>query len=433
MRNFFQLFEMCSICYSPEHLSNLVPIKHRALKIHEEEELEIGYDLLWSDNDDISVETLNKDQKENKPENENFNAGENKIEVTSSVATDGKDPERERISMEDTKDHIRAIEKIEKADTKQKVEPTPPLLLGENVEYSVTIKSEIEKESKNEDSHKKYKCPVLDCPNSYTDGSNYRRHYRKKHKTLPEPALLEPNPEVENDINPDIVESEMENKSEPQVKTESDKPKIKTECHNQLGSTQICPHCGKVFETTKGMNYHISQAHEMVKFCQICQKDFDNFPQHKEQFHPPSADDLTCKECNTTLKTRKSLRRHMREQHENDNKLICPVCSKMVHRSHINQAHKEEPSICDICSALFKNKHGLRGHKRKVHGDIENVPCPHCDQVIETKYKLYQHIYAVHNLQESPCDECGKTYKNIKLLQAHKKIMHPDVYISSRI
>ena len=37
----FKLFEMCSVCYRPEHLSNLVPIKHRALKIHEEEELEL--------------------------------------------------------------------------------------------------------------------------------------------------------------------------------------------------------------------------------------------------------------------------------------------------------------------------------------------------------------------------------------------------------
>ena len=156
---------------------------------------------------------------------------------------------------------------------------------------------------------------------------------------------------------------------------------------------------------------HIKQAHkEEPAMCDICSAQF----------------------MNTT-----KLKKHKRRVHGEKIDSPCPYCKQIYETKdklaqHIHAVHKEEPSICDICSAIFRNRHSLNGHKRKVHAEKEAAPCPHCNQVCETKYKLYQHIYAVHNLQESPCNVCGKTYKNAKLLQAHKKVMHPDVYISSR-
>jgi len=242
---------------------------------------------------------------------------------------------------------------------------------SKEVRKAQIIKSEIEMGNHEEDiADKKYKCPVPDCNNSYTDGSNYRRHYRKNHKSIETSTTLEKDPEGEDDSKTETIKFENGNNS-------IQKPAI----------VQV-----------KESNKHIDN--------------FDNFAQHKEDNHPkiePTAEDLTCTECDTILKTMKNLKRHIKEQHTEAKR---------------PQAHKEEVAMCDICSALFKNRPSLRGHKRKVHGNIENIPCPHCDQVIQTKYKLSQHIYAVHNLQESPCEHCGKTYKNIKLLQAHKKVMH---------
>ena len=322
------------------------------------EEEALGYDLLWNDDDNANV-------VENSEGQEDSNTIEDKcLEKTHEIKEEvqvHRNPinnkvednlERKKMKIEDIEEisnHLNVITKVhdeaEKvlAEIGQIVQTT---FLDENptseeVRKPKIIKSEMEMENNEEEIvEKKYKCPISGCNNSYTNGSNYRRHYRKNHKSI------------------ETSTSSLEIKH----------PKIE-----------------------------------------------------------PTAVDLTCKECNTTLKTMKNLKRHIRDLHTDTGRIICPVCSKYVQRSHINQAHKEEASICDLCSALFKNRHSLMGHKRKVHGNIENIPCPHCGQVIETKYKLSQHIYAVHNLQESPCDQCGKTYKNIKLLQAHKKVMHPEL------
>lgn len=53
-------------------------------------------------------------------------------------------------------------------------------------------------------------------------------------------------------------------------------------------------------------------------------------------------------------------------------------------------------------------------------------------QVFETAYKLYNHRYANHNLEEVTCEFCGGNYKSKKLLHAHKKVSHPDLYEAAK-
>ena len=53
-------------------------------------------------------------------------------------------------------------------------------------------------------------------------------------------------------------------------------------------------------------------------------------------------------------------------------------------------------------------------------------------QVFETHYKLYNHRYANHNLEEVQCEFCGGNYKSKKLLHAHKKVSHPDLYEAAK-
>merc|ERR1712241_983868 len=52
--------------------------------------------------------------------------------------------------------------------------------------------------------------------------------------------------------------------------------------------------------------------------------------------------------------------------------------------------------------------------------------------VFDTAYKLYNHRYAVHRLQECRCEFCGGTYKNTKLLQVHKRVSHTELYEASK-
>ncbi len=52
--------------------------------------------------------------------------------------------------------------------------------------------------------------------------------------------------------------------------------------------------------------------------------------------------------------------------------------------------------------------------------------------MFDTNYKLYNHRYAVHNLQDCRCEFCGGTYKNKKLLQVHKRVSHQDLYEAAK-
>jgi len=124
---------------------------------------------------------------------------------------------------------------------------------SKEVRKAQIIKSEIEMGNHEEDiADKKYKCPVPDCNNSYTDGSNYRRHYRKNHKSIETSTTLEKDPEGEDDSITETIKFENENTSihKPatvQVKAESNKPKMKAERKgDELGATKVCPYCGKV-------------------------------------------------------------------------------------------------------------------------------------------------------------------------------------------
>merc|ERR1712096_397480 len=140
---------------------------------------------------------------------------------------------------------------------------------------------------------------------------------------------------------------------------------------------------------------------------------------------------IVAKVCPICAKEVKYLNGHIKDVHteappENH---ICNHCGKVFSkikklRGHIDAAHKVQPSMCDICSQVFKNLHSLRGHKRKVHEEVSEVTCPSCFKLFDTKLKLYYHERAVHTLEDSKCQACGRTYKNKNLLQKHQKVYH---------
>ena len=222
----------------------------------------------------------------------------------------------------------------------------------------------------------------------------------------------------------------------------------------------VCNQCGKVFSKLRTLKGHMDTVHKVPEVCPICAKEVKYLNGHIKEVHtntPPGYHN--CNQCGKTFSKLKTLRGHIDSVHKIPE--VCPICAKEVKylnghikdvhtdtppgnhscnqcgkvfsklkklRGHVDAVHKVQPTMCDICSQEFKNIHALRGHKAKVHGNIDEVSCPSCFKVFETRLKLYYHERAVHTFEDAVCQVCGKTYKNKNLLQKHVKVYHKDLY-----
>uniref|UniRef100_A0A8D8WMN2 Zinc finger protein 569 n=1 Tax=Cacopsylla melanoneura TaxID=428564 RepID=A0A8D8WMN2_9HEMI len=141
------------------------------------------------------------------------------------------------------------------------------------------------------------------------------------------------------------------------------------------------------------------------------------------------------------------------------NSMFIPKCELFQH----NQTdHPAEHFICDLCKMTFVTKNNLRLHIQSVHGETcgrkpkKMRSCPYCPVTFAVKknYKIlyHQHIRDVHNLTiknqntcgnqftrkntlqnhmmihstEKPfsCEDCGKSFKQNKYLNLHRRYMH---------
>jgi len=202
-----------------------------------------------------------------------------------------------------------------------------------------------------------------------------------------------------------------------------------------------CNKCGEVFSNPETLNSHMENVHikaeilpvfnEVNYLSPLKERPIDSLKALRRNFDTVHKDHTVCPIC---AKKVKYLNGHIKQQHTetpNENH-VCNDCGKVFTqirklRAHTNAVHKVQLSMCDICSQEFKNTHALRSHKAKVHENIIKVNCPSCSKVCDTRLKLYFHERAVHTSEESPCQVCGKIYKNKNLLQKHIRVYHKDL------
>ena len=202
--------------------------------------------------------------------------------------------------------------------------------------------------------------------------------------------------------------------------------------HNEGGLLQ-CSQCDSTFKSPKYLKQHEKMVHHSdgkdnnpFKMCPICAKEVKHLSTHIRDAHPKDGEIYPCPDCGIILKSKRYLKHHVDLKHNHEGKIMCTICNKLVNKHHMYTAHGTE-HMCEICSKTFKTKHALNGHRSRIHSEKGIFPCPECGSVFDQAHKLYGHRYAVHNLIDAKCEFCGGNYKNKKLLQAHKRVSHPEL------
>ena len=82
---------------------------------------------------------------------------------------------------------------------------------------------------------------------------------------------------------------------------------------------------------------------------------------------------------------------------------------------------REEMSIkCDECDFVVGNISELRKHKN-IHKGIEKFCCCVCSQDFDEEWKMEAHK---KKHKSFACDQCGKNFKFMDIMEKHKKISH---------
>ena len=114
----------------------------------------------------------------------------------------------------------------------------------------------------------------------------------------------------------------------------------------------LCDVCGEKFSRAWSLEKHVKKIHDFSYLCDLCgfkTNDKQTSIIHKKQH---TQEHFQCVQCNKNLKCRKSLLRHVRDQHE-IKRFSCLKCNYKTNRVYLLSDHKkthiEKPtSFCEI-------------------------------------------------------------------------------------
>ena len=123
---------------------------------------------------------------------------------------------------------------------------------------------------------------------------------------------------------------------------------------HEKGDTEVCPHCGRLFNNKQRLEDHISRCPATQTATQ------------KGVFRCPS--------CEKAFSTNFKLDLHVRRVHKKEKSYACEHCGKSFFterplREHIISMHdKIKPFVCDICGFNTAKIDNLNLHRKKSHG-----------------------------------------------------------------
>ncbi|KAK2151964.1 hypothetical protein LSH36_344g02035 [Paralvinella palmiformis] len=196
---------------------------------------------------------------------------------------------------------------------------------------------------------------------------------------------------------------------------------------NKMQKQRICDICNKTFSCSGNLSKHVRNIHNNKERlpCEVCSATFASQQQLNRHVRLVHNDALFNCHCNYQCGSRKELIKHQQEVHGTqvmDDCLQCEICGKAFLCEHNLKRHmkKEHDSVhCDQCKSSFMTEHLLEQHKQHVHGK-PRVGCELCPKTYKTKQKLREHILSVHTAgMPFSCAKCGKRFNRQSSLSYH--------------
>ena len=246
-------------------------------------------------------------------------------------------------------------------------------------------------------------------------------------KLEPEVNVREGNSRVAGDET-DFLErllDEMDNPGTP-TKRKKKKKKPPTKDFN-------CSDCGKAFYFQKNLFIHVVEKHgkslDELPNLATMKEDFDVVDVKNIMKRGKKGPTAYCDECGVSFKFASGLYNHRKRMHGNTEKLPCPHCSKEVKactmEQHIREEHGEPRFKCSYCGKGFYYRSFMLNHQRLHTGEFKECICDLCGAVYKSVQVLNRHVRNAHqDLRNHKCMHCDKAFHNKQRLERHINSQH---------
>ena len=181
---------------------------------------------------------------------------------------------------------------------------------------------------------------------------------------------------------------------------------------------ETCPKCFKIFFNKKTMKRHLRTQHLNL-------------------------DRLECNDCSKTFASKAAVNYHVRKCHTSNSRYGCTNCDETfvnytALKEHLKEHKRYSQHDCDKCTLSFKSSSNLNRHISEEHNivkintskkTVKSYPykCDKCNFFTKRKHYFEQHKIYVHSpesVELLPCEVCEKKFKYKQNLKKHMNKYH---------
>ncbi|KAK5606778.1 hypothetical protein CRENBAI_015844 [Crenichthys baileyi] len=206
-----------------------------------------------------------------------------------------------------------------------------------------------------------------------------------------------------------------------------------------------CQYCGKLFWYKVHYNVHVrTHTKEHLHYCSKCSYSSitkSSLKRHQIQKHSSLLLPCSSPGCKYSTPDKYKLQAHMRTQHEQESRAVCPICQRSYpqHRlkHHLKSSHPDKVPVggkglmvqraekCPYCDSYFlKNSSDFQQHIW-AHQGLKPYVCSVCNYSSCNRSNLKTHMNRHNSEKHHLCDLCGKKFKSKLTLKSHR-LSHTD-------